>query len=186
MDAVASGGFGFEWTKGWMGIKWHCIGDGWKWSWGPSLEVGGLGQYTLEAGRGARDLGPSTGREGRARHIETEQRRPVIVLIRGAKVRRVRRLYVERTSFDVLVGRACALTTTCLARARRLEGVIGEGERESEGGAVCGAKRSKEVEMISKWTPLPAGVERSVCGAERSKEIEMISKWTPLPAGGWV
>jgi hypothetical protein len=28
--------------------------------------------------------------------------------------------------------------------------------------------------------------ERSVCGAERSKEIEMISKWTPLPAGVWV
>jgi hypothetical protein len=26
----------------------------------------------------------------------------------------------------------------------------------------------------------------SVCGAERSKEIEMISKWTPLPAGVWV
>ena len=26
-------------------------------------------------------------------------------------------------------------------------------------------------------------VERSECGAERSKEIEMISKWTPLPAG---
>jgi hypothetical protein len=25
-----------------------------------------------------------------------------------------------------------------------------------------------------------------VCGAERSKEIEMISKWTPLPAGVWV
>jgi hypothetical protein len=24
-----------------------------------------------------------------------------------------------------------------------------------------------------------------VCGAERSKEIEMISKWTPLPAGFW-
>ena len=26
---------------------------------------------------------------------------------------------------------------------------------------------------------------RSVCGAERSKEIEMVCKWTPLLAGDW-
>ena len=30
MDAVASGGFGFEWTKGWMGMKWTPLPAGRK------------------------------------------------------------------------------------------------------------------------------------------------------------
>jgi hypothetical protein len=31
-----------------------------------------------------------------------------------------------------------------------------------------------------------ACAERVRSGAERSKEMKMISKWTPLPAGVWV
>jgi hypothetical protein len=44
-------------------------------------------------------------------------------------------------------------------------------------GWVCGAVRCRGWEARAGQEPR----EKSVCGAERSKE--MISKWTPLPAG---
>ena len=51
---------------------------------------------------------------------------------------------------------------------------------------VCEWEQRERSEVGAARRTSGACAERSVCGAERSKEIEMISKWTPLPAGVWV